>query len=630
MHRSIVLAPIACLLFLALAVFVEAQSSTIPIDEIVPGMRGYGLTVFRGTQPERFDVEVIDVLHNFMPDQALILVRTTHPILEQANTVGGMSGSPIYLNGRLAGAYAYGWQFGKAPVAGVTPIANMLAEIDRPLDPTIWRAIGAEPLPYAAPLKKQKQPHTKTPPQSPHAHLGNYLGQQRRMAWSGLRDYAEQLANVPTRVSEYGAPQRASTPILVGGLDPDVTALLSRELAPFGLDPVQAGGGSSNAQTTPTRMPYVDGGAIAVQLMRGDITANGVGTVTHVRGNRLVAFGHPMLNAGQVALPTANARVVHVLASQMRSFKLSEALTPHGSLIHDRQAAIVVDTDLQAQTVPLTVKVQGVEGATRTTWHMELANHRLLTPMLALSATMNALKSTASDMSDMVFTAVCKITLQGRAPIEVTDIGFSGMGLSAAVGRMRLFSVLEAAYSNPFERARVLDLEVNLNVRFARDVMTIESAAIASDEVDPGRPAFVHVTLRPFDGPPETRIVEVPIPASAAGQTLEIAIEAGDDVQPELPLPRNLNDLLRNVTSGWPATTLLVSTKLPDGGLRLQGHVVTGLPASAMDALRLRNASAPSLTQATQRRLQVPIGKVLYGNAKLKLKVRDTARTETP
>lgn len=608
-------------LLLALTVFVRAQGTTISLDEIRPGMRGYGLTVFRGTQPERFDVEVIDVLHNFMPDQALILVRTTHPILEQANTVGGMSGSPIYVEGRLAGAYAYGWQFGKAPVAGVTPIANMLNEINRALDPAIWRAVGTVPLPYPAP-RKQGRPRAELPQSQPHA----YLGQARRFAWSALRDHAAQLAQTPPDAGHYGAPQRVATPLLIGGLDPEVISLLTRELAPFGLDPVQAGGSAHDPSPSPARVPYVDGGAIAVQLIRGDISANGVGTVTHVNGSRLVAFGHPMLNAGQVALPTAGARVVHVLASQMRSFKLSEALTPNGSLIHDRQSAIVVDTTLEAATIPLTIKVNGVPGAARDTWRVELADHRMLTPMLAMSATMNALKTTAADASDLVFTAKCTITLEGRAPIEVTDIGFSGMGLSAAVGRMRLFSVLEAAYANPFERARVLSMDVKLDVRFARDILTIESAAVASDEVDPGRTAYVYVTLRAFEGQPETRIVEVPIPASAAGQTVEIAVEAGDDVQPDLPLPRNLNDILRNLTTGWPATTLLVSTKLNDGGLRLQGHVVTGLPASAMDALRLRNGSAPSVIQATQRRLEVPIGKVLYGNAKLKLKVREIAR----
>jgi len=635
LHRSIIPTAVFGLLLFALAVFVKAQSPTIGVDELRAGMRGYGLTVFRGTQPERFDVEVIDVLHNFLPDQALILVRTTHPILEQANTVGGMSGSPIYIEGRLAGAYAYGWQFGKEPIAGVTPIANMLSILDQPLDALFLRAIGAEPVPYPTPTKQARPSKTRQPRAELNAPRDGlaYLGEDRELAWDGLRKHARRLGEARTHVTEYGTPQRVTTPLLIGGMHPDVIAMLGRELAPFGIEPLQAGGSASPSNTptsTGARVPFVDGGAIAVQLIRGDISAQGVGTVTHVRGNRLVAFGHPMLQAGQLALPVANARVLHILASQMRSFKLSEVGTTNGSLVHDRQAAIVIDTNLEASTIPLTVKVNGVAETGRTEWHMELANHRLLTPMLAMSATMNALKTTASDIGDLVFTATSTITLEGRAPIEVTDVGFSATGLPSAVGRLRLFSVLAAAYANPFERARVTGLDVQLNVRFARDVMAIESAALASDEADPGKAAKIQVTLRAFGSAPVTRMVEVPIPATAAGQTLDISFEAGDEVRPDLPLPRNLNDVLRSITSGWPATTLVVSTKVPDGGLRLQGHVVTGLPASALDTLRLRNDSAVTASQATQHRLEVPIGKVLHGSATLKLKVRETARTDTP
>ncbi|MGB5416798.1 MAG: SpoIVB peptidase S55 domain-containing protein, partial [Polyangiales bacterium] len=124
-----------------------AQSTPgfIHVDEIRPGMKGYGLSVLRGTEPERFDVEVIDVLHQFRPNQDLILIRTPHPLLDRARGVAGMSGSPIYLDGRLAGAYAYGWSYGVDPVVGVTPIANMLAELKRPVRLDMFP--GAKPLP---------------------------------------------------------------------------------------------------------------------------------------------------------------------------------------------------------------------------------------------------------------------------------------------------------------------------------------------------------------------------------------------------------------------------------------------------------------------------------------------------
>src|ERR1700712_4772791 len=148
---------LACLggvMLFASAGFTQAAPHTMPISEIRPGMRGYGLSVFSGTTPERFDVEVIDVLKNFRPDQDLVLIKTPHPLLDHAGSVAGMSGSPVYLDDRLIGAYAYGWAFGKDPIAGVTPIVNMLRELDRPLAAQLPQV--ASPLPALSNARRDK------------------------------------------------------------------------------------------------------------------------------------------------------------------------------------------------------------------------------------------------------------------------------------------------------------------------------------------------------------------------------------------------------------------------------------------------------------------------------------------
>lgn len=122
----------------------RSRADVLPLSEIRPKMKGYGLTVFEGTKPERFEIEVIDVLKRFLPKQDLILIKTRHPRLEVARVVAGMSGSPIYIDGKMIGAYAYGWTFAREPVAGVTPIENMLGELDRPIPPSIygWPLVG--------------------------------------------------------------------------------------------------------------------------------------------------------------------------------------------------------------------------------------------------------------------------------------------------------------------------------------------------------------------------------------------------------------------------------------------------------------------------------------------------------
>lgn len=616
---------IAALMWLALVAAIavaQSRSATIGVGEIRPGMRGYGLTVFRGTVPERFDVEVIDVLHNFQPDQDLILIRTDHPVLDHATVVAGMSGSPIYLDDRLAGAYAYGWPFGKDPVAGVTPIASMLAEIDRPVRPDSFP--GAEKI--GRPLRPRPRAQAPRPSGSRLAGLAPYRGDSRRDAFDALTEHGRRHG-LPAAAPRGLA--RTATPLMLGGFTDVVADMLGDRLEPFGLLALQAGGSTRRAAAPGAPPPrFVDGGAIGVQLVRGDISATAVGTVTYVAGRRLVAFGHPMLNAGEIGLPTATARVLHILASESRSFKIAEADQPLGTLIHDRQAAIVVDAAVAAATVPVTINIHGVDGAPRTTWNVEVVDHRVLTPILTFAALANAVQATAADQTDVIFTARARVDVEGQGTLELEDTGYmrAGPNDTGTLSRLRIFDVMEAAYGNPFERSRVTAAQIDLHVRFARDVLEITDVSVPNDEVDPGSTVNVHVVLRSYGQPEVVRIVPVRIPRHAAGQRVEVRIEAGDDAPLENPEPRNLADILRIVRNRYPSTTLAVSLKMPTRGLRFEGHVVRDLPGSALDSLSLVNNTSRGAPFVTVDRQLVNIGQVLTGSATIQLQVRDTPR----
>jgi hypothetical protein len=590
-------------------------------------MKGYGLTVFRGTEPERFDVEVIDVLRNFQPDQDLILVRTRHPVLEQAIVVAGMSGSPVYLEGKLAGAYAYGWLFGKEPIAGVTPIANMMAELGRAVDPRVWKAIGASPRALlqgsAGPSRRgSARANRAVRDKTQLAGLPPYLGRTPVDAFEPLRQY-DQLYPRPT-LGDETTLRPALTPVMYSGLDPSVARIMDEQLGRFGLVGLQAGGGArpANASGPPPR--YVNGGAIGIELMRGDISMTGVGTVTHVLGDRLVAFGHPMMNAGQVGLPTCTARVLHVLANQRRSFKIAEAESPLGSMVHDRQSAVVIDTKVVADTVPIEVRVQGVPQAQRSRWNMEMASHRMLTPLFAFSAVAGALSASAVDQTDVSFSARSRVHVQGHGVVETRDFGYSPGGAASplALAQLRLFPVLDATYGNPFESVRIERIEVDLALRFERDVITILDALAPSTEVDPGRDVRVYLTLKPFGKPEEIRAVTVRVPRSAAGQKLELSFEPGNRVQIERPEPSDLSQLLSNLQLGYPATSLVISAKLPSQGLSLRGQMVRGLPGSALDSLQLGTDSARPVPFATHTRNELPLGHIVEGSARVTLDVR--------
>ncbi|MET0342302.1 MAG: SpoIVB peptidase S55 domain-containing protein [Polyangiales bacterium] len=583
-----------------------ARLKTMGVGEVQRGMRGHGLTVFEGTEPARFDVEVIDVLHNFRPDQDLVLIKTPHPILDHAGSVAGMSGSPIYLDGRLIGAYAYGWSFGKDPIAGVTPIANMLRELDRPLlSPR--KPLGA-PLPLAR----------------AEARRGGYRGGERRDAWFGLDRH------VAARAKRDTAPHGfvpAATPLLVGGLTPSVAQLLRERLAPLGVEVLEAtGGGVGKPPGTPQR--FVDGGAMAVTLVRGDVQATGVGTVTYVDGKRAVAFGHPMIDAGETSLPTATARVLHVLASERSSFKIAESVAPLGALVHDRQAAVVVDASEPAHTVPVDVRLEGLPGIPRTHWRVEVADHRLLTPALVMTAVASALGGAVNDNAEMMYEAESVVTLGKYGPQRVLDQGFTGAGMGhpMALSRLRVFDLLEVAYDNPFERVPVERVEVRIKLRVGRDVTQILGAQLAQGELDPGEPARVVLSLRKLDGPVQQRIVEVPLPATLAGEQIELELAAGDQVALPEPLPTSLPDILTSVRTGLPNTTLGVTLSRKGRGLSLAGQVVRNLPGSALDALAATRDTTRSATFTQQRHLVLPLGSVLVGSAKLGLTIRKERR----
>lgn len=598
-----------------------SDAAIMDVSEVRPGMRGYGLTVFRGTQPERFEVEVIDVLHHFRPDQDLILVRTIHPILEEAPTVGGMSGSPIYLEDRLVGAYAYGWPYGRQPVAGVTPIRNMLAEIDRPVRP--------DSFPWAVPLPASSEERPARRRDATSARP--YLGTEPRGALAALAEQAQRLAIPRTSTATSATMIPASTPLLVGGLEPSVVAMMAEQLAPFGLDVLQAGGGGTMAAASGGPPPrFVDGGGLAVTLARGDIASTVVGTVTHVRGDRLVAFGHPMLEAGETGLPTAVARVLHILASFQRSFKIAEPVAPLGALVQDRQATIVVDQQLQPAMVPVRLRLRGVPDALRTEWNFEVATHRALTPLLVFTSVTNAVKSVAADHAHVMFDATSRVWIEGRSePVEVHDVGHAATGPASAgaLQQLRGFDLVELAFNNPFVVSRPTRIEVDLSLRFAHETAEIVDASVASTEVDPGERVNVRVVMRRYGEPEQVRVVPVDIPESAAGQTVHVLVQPGTDVDVERPEPRTLDDSIEAVRQRYGSTSLVVSTRLPGSrGLRMAGHVVRGLPASALDALQQTGGADRARPFVTHRRAEVPMDVVLSGGARVELSVRRVAR----
>src|SRR5512143_2455059 len=303
----------------------------LPTDRILPGMRGYGISdMGDGKGIQRFDVEIIGVLRRYAPRQDLVLARVSGAGLDKSGIIAGMSGSPIYVDGKLVGALAYGWPFSKDPICGITPIQSML---------DIRHAPAGPPVPIAGSTASS----VSTADLMAAFGTGRFREHLDRML-SVLRPHpVESLTPLPLPVSIAGLPP--------GSLFERMAETAGWMTAPSGAAAATAARASGAAE------PLRPGSAVATQLLSGDMDVSATGTVTWVEGNSVLAFGHPFLSMGPVSMPMAEADVLTVLPSIYRSFKFAATGPVLGSITQDRSTGILGTFGTQAPMVPITVRI---------------------------------------------------------------------------------------------------------------------------------------------------------------------------------------------------------------------------------------------------------------------------------
>lgn len=604
----------------------DAKPSTISVDEIKDGMKGYGLTVFKGTQPERFDVEVVGVLKNFRPAQDLILVKTPHPRLNITKNVRGMSGSPIYFDGRLAGAYAYSWAaFQVEPVAGVTPIAPMLAEMRRPIPPGFWPLEGGAPLPGGG--KQTGARASVSPPPGPGTGTTAFRGAP------GAYDLEEHAAQIASRLNSGLDPTRplvpASTPLLLAGMGDRSVALVRKLFGPLGLEPVQAGGGGGGAPDPDAPKHYVDGGALGVQMARGDVSFMGLGTVTHVEGARLCGFGHPMMEAGVSALPAAIGKVHWIFASDQHSSKIGEAARPLGALVQDRQSAVVVDENKVAPVFPLSVEIRGAQGIPKKLWNVEIAEDRFMSGSLVASVLGSIVDASVNERRDVTWRLETKLTVQGFGTLTLEDFGVAvgGMPDAGDFARTKIGRAVAEVMNNPWQNVHVQRVESVLTVDYARELWKLRGVDALDPVVDVGAPARFRVHLVPFAGPEVTRVVEVRFPDELAGKEVDVEIAPGYAVTPDVAAPQSLGELLANTQRQHALPkSLVASYRVRSQGVAFKGHVADRLPSFALDALRPASSDVAPEAFPSYARTVLPLDRYVDGVDRVKVKVRAVVR----
>jgi len=611
-----------------------ADDPIFPLEEVRPGQRGVGWTVFRGTEPEPFEVEVVAVLRKFLPKQDVVLIKVLDERVAFTGVAAGMSGSPIYINGKVMGALAYAWGFAKEPLAGVTPIETMLKDARRPL-----RTLAPPPTLRTA-NRSGTSPGTSSGPPSGTAHralIAQGLAELESMALAHWGPGAQQgaLATESDRSllgplgleSERGLSgagvdgtqmRRMALPVGFSGVSADVLQALAADFDRVGLRPVQAGGGGIGSTRKPNLAP---GGAVGIQLIDGDMSAAGTGTVTYVTGSTVVAFGHPMMSAGQVALPMTGAEIHHILPSLSSAFKIASPLAPVGTLLQDRPSCVAGRRGVTAPMVPIRISV-AVGDEKPEPFRARIAVHDKLTPILATAVAASAVRQAVPEPLDAAVRLSTKIVLAGRKPLIIEEDLFSTMGLSArALTQSRGLRSLSLLMNNPFEPVSLERLEVDAHLHFGRDVARVDGVRLQSHQVQPGEDAVVAVRLAPYGGEPFEHLVRLPIPQRFAGRVLDLEVAGGSAVRRRVATPQTLAQLETALLRFYPASELVVSLSSQEKGAAVQGHLLSGLPPAALDTLMPVQKNGKPEIQALHERKVVAAPRLVFGTAKTKIRV---------
>lgn len=582
-----------------------ASSDTMPVSAIKPGMKGYAVTVFEGTGTDRFEIEVVDTIRNYLPKQDAVLFKSSDPRLEHSGIVGGMSGSPIYIDGKLVGALSYGWRFNKDPLGALTPIGNMLE-------------VGG--LPY----RPDVLPHPK--------------GKAREGAsgWAdtmlGLRTDPLPARRKPAELDPAEGLTQLTVPLSVAGLSAGPTQML---VDAFGLAPVRGGSGGSGDADDKSPVKWKPGDSVSVVLVRGDSSVAGNGTVTWVgpKGDRLLAFGHSMLNDGPSNVPIATARVHTILASVERSVKLSSPLQIDGLMYQDRQAAIALRTDLRAPMIPVVATIKGPDpDLPARTYDNEVASGVNLTPNLAAVVLAEGVDEAGRDATEVVVKVVHDIALEtsnGPRDVHIEEEVFFPQGV---VGRMlsgsRGIVLLSAALDNPFEVARIRKVRQEVRMEYAAPVDSIEMVRLSDSEVHAGDIARIEVTLRSYKGDARTETLPLRIPDDAGGEEIQIEITGGDYVRPYRPMPGDLDTLITTLATSYPSRAMVASIYRSHEGLSTKHGLLNELPDSVLETLADQSSTQDAVRFKQLARRVIPTKTIIEGQHTVRVNVlpRKTTR----
>jgi hypothetical protein len=483
---------LVCLTSLA-ALGVEPKVQVMPEDQVKAGMRGVAYTVFEGTKPEAMDVEILGVLRDMAGPQAdVILARLHGNKVEYTGVVAGMSGSPVYIDGKLVGAIAYRiGEFSKEPICGITPAASML-EID------VMDKAPITDVSHNVGVPKEAINRTSGP------------------ALPSAEDVQSGYANLLKPID---------TPLVFSGFSQDTLRLFAKDFASAGVVPVMGAGSVSNDKQPE---PLEPGSAVSAILVRGDMNIAGTCTVTYLDDTHLLACGHPLLQSGNIDMPMTKATVLATLPSPQNSFKIVNTTESVGAFVQDRRAGIMGRFDRQPQMIPVTLTFHGVSHPKQ--FHYEVLNNAKITPAAMMATVFNAIQGMNEYGEDTTYRLAGDITVLGYPNLSVRNMFAPADGSTPTAYQiaMSIGEHFSRIFENPYETPKIEGVELNFDLVPDRRSARLEAARTDITEARPGDEITIEALLRPYRGDSILRHIPVKIPTSTPRGTLHILVSDGD------------------------------------------------------------------------------------------------------
>jgi hypothetical protein len=587
----------ASLLAAPVAADATAPVPGIPIDEVAVGMHGYGLSVFAGTEPERFEVEVLGVLRNSQPGESFIMARLSGQDLEKTGIIAGMSGSPVYFGDRLAGAVAFTWPFGEEAIAGITPIATM-----RGIDDAAFSSAAAGP-PDRLPATTWQELL------SPEPGRDRFAEQLDRLAESVGGD-----GRVAALWSATGFGEGARTRL--GAVLPNLAPLSGRSVA-------AVGGGAGGVDPRADSAALAPGASVAAVYVDGDLRLAATGTVTDREGDGVLAFGHSVTGLGDVRVPLATSEVITVFPSALNSFKVANSGRIVGAFERDHPAGVAGRIGAEARMIPVHLEIAGERGRS---FDYRVAEMPPLLPILVAVGMYGAWDSTLGFGPAKSVDLDLAIELAGRETLEISQSFDGGTAASRTLGY--LLSVLDFLARREMGPVSIEGVRIGLESSSEPRAAQVVGVRPGRPQASPGEEIELQVELRAWDGSLSRRTERVRLPRELDEGRYTLLVGDGASIDAaRLALapapPATLDQVLELLASLRSTRELAILGTVPASGLAVSGDLLPRLPGSMRSIWGLAGArSATPVRNALLQHETRPSDRPLAGVVRVDLDIR--------